>query len=313
MIEGDRVTVRLALDAMATRFELVLLGRDATRLRASGEEALREIKSLERRFSFYNPSSELCAINRGAARSPVRVAPDLFDLLVHCFALANTTRGTFDPTVGPLMRSWGFYLGTGKRPNEKQLSSAREISGRHHVELDVAHQSISFDREGVEIDLGGIAKGYAIDEAGRILSEAGIEDALLHGGTSSVLGMGISYDGKPWRVAIGDEGILLGTVELENATVSVSATSGKSFEDDGLRRGHVMDPRTGEPAVGAAVSAVTSNSATESDALSTAALILGIDARALAGNGIGLAAWSKPDIDHLLFCEGLSEFSESLL
>jgi thiamine biosynthesis lipoprotein len=308
--EEESDVVRLALEAMATRFELVLLGRSANPLRAAGEEALREIRSIEKRFSFYDPGSEITALNRRAAREPVVLAPDLFDLLSRAFAFSDLTDGAFDPTVGPLIRCWGFYRGSGTLPDDESLESARAIAGRRHVHLDPDAGTVSFDADGVEIDLGGIGKGYAIDEAIRILRERGVEHALLHGGTSTVASIGSGYDGAPWRIAVEGGESLLGTLELTDRSLSVSAPTGKSFTHEGRIMGHVIDPRLGAPATAAAVAAVESESATESDALSTAALVLGPRAGRLASDERGVAVWLTPDPGGLSFCAGLSDFHE---
>jgi thiamine biosynthesis lipoprotein len=303
-------TVRLALKAMATRFEIVLVGEEDTYLRAAGEAALREIRTVDRRFSFYNPRSELARLNRRAATEPVRVAPDLFALLETALSLTAETEGAFDPTVGPLMRCWGFYRGTGAMPTPEALDAARAVSGASHVILDSGSGTISFDRPGVELDLGGIGKGYAIDEAVRSLRENGIRDALVHGGTSTVYGLGRSWESAPWRVAISDDKRFLGTVELSDDSLSVSAPSGKSFESKGERLGHVIDPRTGRPTRGAAVAAVTTGTATRSDALSTAALVLGAQADLLSARdpGLGIAVWARSDDEALSYSSGLPGF-----
>ena len=275
--------VRLARHAMATRFEFVLLGEDQVRLRAAGEEALAEIQALEKRLSFYSQTSELSQINRRAAREPVRVASDVFELLQTALRLSQATDGAFDPTVAPLMRCWGFVRSTGRFPDERELSDARRVTGMNLVHLDEENSTIRFTRPGVELDLGGIAKGYALDEAAAHLRSAGIEHALLHGGTSTIVAMGRSFDESRWRVGIvRKDASILGTVELSDCTMSVSAVTGKAFVRDGMVYGHVIDPRTGKPAKGASLAAVVAESATVSDALSTAALLLGFEAHIIS-------------------------------
>ncbi len=304
-------TVRLALDAMATRFEIVLLGEDDTRLRAAGEEALREIEALDRRLSFYAASSELSDINRRAANESVVLAPDVFELIKLSLQLSESTGGAFDPTVGPLMRTWGFYRGKGSLPSKEAIATARKITGAHHVHLEESKRSVRFDTPGIEIDLGGIAKGYALDEAAAILRTHGVENSLLHGGTSTVIGIGHSYNDLAWRVGISDQELILGTVELTNLTMSVSAVSGKAFTRQETVYGHVIDPRSGWPTSGTAVAAVVSPRATVSDALSTAALVLGPEASSLLNKNTGIAVWSESRIDALIFEGELPAFSKN--
>jgi thiamine biosynthesis lipoprotein len=270
--------VALSLHTMATRFELVLHGDEPARLRAAGEEALREIERLDRQLSFYGPDSEVSWINSHAAETPVKVEPRLFRLLRRCAELSRLTDRAFDITVGPLMRAWGFAGGSGRFPDPRELETARGAVGMQHVVLDEHGFTIRFDRPGVEIDLGAVGKGYAVERAVDILRESGVRSGLIHGGTSTVYGIGAQPDGKPWRIGIKDPREAdrqLEVVELADSCLSVSAVHGKSFAHDGRELGHVIDPRTGEPVEGSRSAAVIGPSPTDSDALSTALLVLG--------------------------------------
>ncbi len=304
-------TVRLAISAMKTRFEIVLVGEDESCLRASGEEALREITALELRLSYYSDKSELSRINRRAAFEPISLAPDLFGLLRDAKRFVKISSGAFDPAIGPLMRCWGFVGGGGSVPDPDQLVAMRAISGFEHVALDEKSMCIRFQKEGLEIDLGGIAKGYALDQVASILKEHGISNALLHGGTSTVVGIGNSYDGTPWRIGIQDGDTILGTVELRDCALSVSAPSGKYFTHGERTYSHVLDPRTGEPVSGTAISAVVSRTATKCDALSTAALVLGRDAGQIHDPETGVGVWANADPYSVLFLEGLPAFQRN--
>ena len=270
--------ISLSLHAMATRFELVLYGDDPVRLRAAGEQSLQEIERLEGQLSFYRPDSEISWINSRAADEPVRVDPRLFHLLIRCAHLNEKTDGAFDITVGPLMRAWGFTGGSPCVPQASALVAARNLVGMENVELCEDDFTVRFKRQGVAIDLGGYGKGYAIERAIGILRENGITSALLHGGTSSVFGVGSPPLQAAWKVAMSAP---LGgvqqpaVVELNNTGLSVSAAHGKSFNVDGCMYGHVLDPRNGEPAKSALAAAVTGPSASVCEALSTALLVSG--------------------------------------
>jgi len=272
--------VILALNAMATRFELVLRGENATRLRAAGEAVFKEVERLESRLSLYRPTSEIARINALAAREPVRVSLSVFNLLHHARQLQNETGGAFDITVAPLVRCWGFMHAKGRLPEPAEIEEARARSGMRHVILDEKDSSVRFDREGVMIDLGAIGKGYAIDRAAEILREAGVTTALLHGGTSTVYGIGAPPGSDGWKIAIAPPpGQPSGNiaVTLRDNALSVSAVWGKSFDADGKKFGHVIDPRTGWPVNNAVQAAVVLPSATETDALSTALLVMGLE------------------------------------
>ena len=180
------ICVTLARHAMATRFELVLHGTNESQLRAAGEEALDEISRLEAQLSLFCPTSEIADLNRRAARTPVRVSPPVFALLQHARKLSEETEGAFDITIAPLLGAWGFLGGTGHLPAPAVLEAARELVGMALVQFDPEASSIRFARSGVMLDLGAIGKGYAVECAAELLREAGINSALLHGGTSTV-------------------------------------------------------------------------------------------------------------------------------
>ena len=269
--------VALGLEAMATRFELVLAGDDPTRLRAAGEEALQEIRRIEEQLSRYRPASAIAWINAAAGSEPVRVDPRVLALLRRCAELSRLTDGAFDITVGPLLRAWGFVGGSGAAPDPRTLARARDLVGIDRVELDAVAGTVRLARPGMELDLGAIGKGYAIDCAVAVLEEHGVPSALLHGGTSSVHVIGGDTGAAPWRVAWRVPGAAdrLRTLTVAQPALSVSAPHGKAFVLGGRLMGHVLDPRAGEPA-GAAVSAcVVGPASTVCDALSTALLVGG--------------------------------------
>jgi FAD:protein FMN transferase len=272
------VRVALALEAMATRFELVLVGDDAPRLRSVGEEALREIEWAEAQLSRYIPTSPIAWINARAGTEAVRVDPRVFGLLSECARIAHLTDGGFDPTVGPLVRAWGFLGATGSLPDRGTLRRARDLVGMESVELDAEASTVRLPRRGMELDLGAVGKGWALDRAVAVLQDHSVTGALLHGGTSSVHVLGKDEDGSPWTVGWRIPGEATPRpVCLQSAALSVSSPSGKAFVVGGRTYGHVLDPRSGEPTQSVPSACVTGPTSTLCDALSTAVLVLGDD------------------------------------
>jgi thiamine biosynthesis lipoprotein len=189
-------------------------------------------------------------------------------------------------------------------PDAAALAAARARVGMGLVELDPERLTVRFGCPGVMVDLGAIGKGYAIERAVDILREAGVASALVHGGTSTVFGLGHPPEGECWKVAVegprhgmgrARAGVsiipippippiptarapaeVLAVVPLRDEAMSVSAVWGRSFQAEGKTFGHVLDPRTGQPVAGAVLAAVVLPSATETDALSTALLVLGM-------------------------------------
>lgn len=275
-------SVRLAREAMNTRFEIALHGSHPVALRAAGEEALDEIERLEERLSLFRPASEIAHLNARAAQEPIRVTPGTLALLQHARRLHAETGGLFDPTIAPLLDCWGLLGGAGRMPTAAAVAAARACVGLDLVEFNEKNRTVRFTRDGVRLDLGAIGKGYAIDCAVQILREAGVTSALLHSGTSTVYALGSPPESDAWPVAIdgpptppGQPRQQLAVVRLRDQSLSVSAVWGKSFTAAGRTFGHVLDPRSGQPASEAVLAAVLLPSATESDAFSTALLAVG--------------------------------------
>jgi thiamine biosynthesis lipoprotein len=288
---------------MATRFEILLYGEREADLRAAGEQALDEVDRLESQLSLYRPASEIAAVNRLAARQPVRVSPELFALLALAQQLHQETGGAFDITIGPLVRCWGFMGGTGSLPTAPAVAAARERVGMHHVILNRDDGSVRFDRQGVMIDLGAIGKGYAIDCAVQILRDCGMTSGLMHGGTSTTYALGTPPSGCGWKIelpGIPELGLHAKEVELRDEALSVSAVWGRSFAAEGKTYGHVLDPRTGQPVEAALLTAVGLPNATETDALSTALLV------ASATGQASLVTALRPGMRHFVArkCDG---------
>jgi thiamine biosynthesis lipoprotein len=289
-------SVAVARNAMATRFEIILYGDNPVALRAAGEEALDEIERLEEQLSLYRPSSEISRINAGAASGPVRIEPGLFRLLQHAQRFHRESGGSFDITIAPLIRCWGFMGGTGHLPDPVELAVTRTKVGMHLVSLNEADFTVRFNQQGVMLDLGSIGKGYALERAAAVVADAGVTSAMLQGGTSTAYAIGSPPDAQAWKIAIerpkprntrqvslepsaianvGRAADLLTVIPLKDQSLSVSAVWGKSFEAEGRIYGHVIDPLSGEPVNGALLAAVVLDSATETDAFSTALLTLG--------------------------------------
>jgi len=275
--------VRAARRAMGTRFEIFLPGADRAYLLAAAEEALEEVERLERQLSLYVSESELTGINARAAAGPVQVEPRLFALLETAAELWKETDGAFDPAAGPLVAAWGFVQGSGGLPAPEVLAAARAVSGFSLVELNPEALTVRFRTPGVQLNLGAIGKGYALDRAAELLRDAGIRSGLIHSGTSSVYGIGTPPGAMCWRVALrcppgnvrSPPETPWAVVELVDQALSVSASHGRAFLCEGEWLGHVIDPRTGQPVRGVPAAAVLHPSGTVSDALSTALLVLG--------------------------------------
>jgi thiamine biosynthesis lipoprotein len=240
-------------DAMGATFTVVLYGDDEPRMISAVEEAFEEVRRLDRMLSNYRPSSEWSEVNRHAGRRPVQVSSELFQLLRRCLDYSRQSDGAFDITVGPLMKLWGFYRGSGRVPHRAEIRTALAGIGYRHVILDPAAQTVRFDREDIELDPGGIGKGYAVDRMAAVLEQSGIRNAFISGSASSLFAMGAPPGEKGWKVKIRDPRGGSSTVEevtLVNESMSTSGSYEKFFRARGRMYSHIMDPRTGYPATG---------------------------------------------------------------
>lgn len=265
---------------MACLYTIDAFAADADRLRITLERALDEVDRIDRLMSHYKPESPLSRINREAAGSPVSVEPELFDFIAQSIQYSRNSDGAFDITVGPLMKAWGFFRGEGHLASDRELEDARSVVGWQHVILDPGHRTMHFDRPGVELDLGGIAKGYAVDQVVKILKADNVAAALVSAGGSTIYGLGAPPDRNAWTVSIQDpvdSRKAASHVELKDRALSVAGSSEKSFEVGGVRYSHIMDPRTGRPVQGVLSVAVITRTGTQGDALDDAFFVLGAE------------------------------------
>ena len=267
--------------SMACLYAVELYGPDAEALPRIAEEALDEVDRIDRLMSHYKSDSALTRINRGAAHGPVSVEPELFHFIADAMRYHRESRGAFDITVGPLMKAWGFFRGDGRVPTEDELTAARRHVGGSHVILNSIDRTIAFDQSGIELDLGGIAKGYAVDRVVTLLQQRGIGAALISAGGSTIFGLGAPPDRRAWDISVQDpvnpRKTAL-TVQLRHRALSVAGSSEKAFEADGVTYSHIMDPRSGRPVQGLLSIAVLAPSGTAGDALDTALFVLGPEA-----------------------------------
>jgi thiamine biosynthesis lipoprotein len=289
--------IRLHRRIMACRFEVVLPGERPEWLPAA-RTALNLADRLEDRLTVFRESSELSRINRTAADSPVRVHPGLFQLLQRAAALHASTDGAFDITSTPLSRCWGFLQREGRVPPADALERARASVGMQFVELDAANQTVRFTRHGIELNLGSIGKGFALDLMAAKLERLGVGHALLSAGRSSMRAIGSDRGGWPVNLQPRLSSGTIGRLQLRDAAMATSGAGEQFVLADGQRYGHVIDPRTGWPAAGVRSATVITDNAAAADALSTAFLVGGpaLAARYCGANS-GTLAILTPDND----------------
>jgi len=267
--------------SMGTVYTVAAYGHDADFLAETVNEVFEEVDRLDAQMSNYKPASELSRINREAAREDVVVEPQLFGLIQICLHLSEDTGGAFDITVGPLMKAWGFFRGQGRVPSPREIRDVLKRVGYGHVHLNAERRAIHFDQPGIELDLGAKAKGYAVDRAVEILKENGISSALVSSGTSSIYALGAPPGEKGWKISLRnpfDENKAAEVVYLKNFSLSTSGNYERFFKMGGKMYSHIMDPHTGMPVEGVISACAFTERTTDSDGLSTALYVLGVEA-----------------------------------
>ena len=276
----NRVRYEASHEGMGTVFTVAVYGRDRTFLAEVVEEVFEEVDRLDEQMSNYKPDSELSAINRGAATHPVVVEPGLFHLLEISVRRSEETGGAFDVTVGPLMKSWGFFRGRGRLPPPAEISQVLKRVGYQHLKLDTERRTIRFDEGGVEIDLGGIAKGYAVDRAVEILRSNGITSALVSSGTSSIYALGSPPGERGWKITLRapyDAREAGDIFHLQNYSLSTSGSYEKFFKVGGKNFCHIMNPHTGWPVEGVLSTTVLAPTGTDTDGRSAGFFVMGVE------------------------------------
>jgi thiamine biosynthesis lipoprotein len=264
---------------MGTLAAVTVGSRDRERLPELTAEVRRVFRRLESRLSTYQSDSEIAVLAREAGRRAVPVSIDTLQVLRLSKHYGELTGGAFDVTVAPLVRLWGFGVRAPDNPPESAvIESTRRNVGFRRIELEGA---TAFLPEGMSIDLGGIGKGYAVDEGCEALRRAGVQAAMVDlGGNIRVLGQAGRHD--TWTIGVRnpfDRERLLGKIGLPAGhAIATSGNYERFIEMGGRRYGHIIDPRTGYPVEGLAGVTVVCPDATMADALSTALFVLGIEA-----------------------------------
>ncbi len=240
------------------------------------------LTEIENRMSANKDGTDLDRVNRAAGGAPVPVPPDLYAVVERALAFSDETDGAFDPTIGPVVKLWEIGFDDARVPAQPEIEHALGLLGRKDVVLDPTAKSVGLKRAGMRLDLGAIAKGYAGDEAARVLAERGAKAAVIDLG-GNVVAFGSKPDGAPWRIGVQDpfdqRGTSIGLIRATSTTAVV--TSGvyeRFFEQDGKRYHHILDTKSGYPVENGLVSVtIVAPSSFDADGLSTSAFALGLE------------------------------------
>lgn len=275
--------VETQIFAMDTVMSLALYGEDQTSLQGTLDGLVDTIYQLQNTLSVTDEASELSALNRSAGQ-PVSLSAQTEEVLSAALELCALTGGALDLTAYPAVKAWGFTTGEYRLPGASELTELAQHIDYTQLQLDSSAHTACLP-QGMEADLGAVAKGYAGDVLAGQLEQAGVTSALLDLGQSTILAVGDKPDGSPWRIGVQDPAgeSYLGVITLSGQAMGTSGGYQRYFEEDGVRYWHILDPDTAAPArSGVASVTVVGDKGLVCDGLSTALFVLGVD------NGIQL-------------------------
>ena len=290
---------------MGTAISVELWHADADQGRALIRRVMDEMHRIDDLMSTYKPDSELSRVNARAAAQPVTVSNELLTLIERALEFSEITHGAFDITYASAGQYYDYRKG--RKPDSKQLAEVLPAINYHNVRLNPEHSTVQFLQPGVRIDLGGIAKGHAVDRSITMLLAAGVSNALISaGGDTRVIG---SHWDHPWKIGIRDprdgDGIV-SMIPLEDAAISTSGDYERFFEENGVRYHHILNPGTGDSSREVHSTSIIGSNATDTDALSTSVFVMGVD------NGLKLVN-SLPDIEAIIIDNrGRMHYSDGL-
>jgi len=286
--DRDRM-YRESREVMYTICTITVVSNSEVKAREAIEAGFARIKKLERTLNFFSPESEITAINRASGIRPVKVSRETLGVIEKAVEVAEYTAGAFDPTVGPLIKLWDFSKQTSgsSLPPSEEIEKALKLVDYKKIKIDIPVSEIFLEKKGMELDLGGIAKGYAADAAIEAIKARGIKAALV-AIAGDIKGFGLRPDKKPWRVGVQnprqsenrsniDGEDIFASLYLKDMAVSTSGDYQRFFIKGGKRYHHILDPRAGYSTSDIISVSVIAPHGFIADGLSTGIFVIGIE------------------------------------
>ena len=262
---------RFCHEAMATTFEVVVVYEDGRYARQAAAAAFDEVDRLEGELSRFIENSDISRINNLPANQPLRLGLDAFECLQLSCRIYAETNGAFDITIGSLLSLWRNEDGTPRTPSQEELNLACQHTGTHLLQLDEDEHTVQLLASQVQVDLGGIGKGYAVDRVAELLREWSIDIALVSGGYSSVLALDGPAGTKGWPLTLSNP-------DNRKQILARPCLQARALSGSGIQKGrHIIDPRTAQPVKNKRAAWASAPDAATADALSTAFMVMGPD------------------------------------
>ncbi len=275
---------RVVMDTLST---ITVLSPSEEKAREAIEAGFARIKKLEQLLNFFSPESEITAINRASGSSPVKVSKETLEIIKKAVEIADYTNGAFDPTIGPVIRLWGFSRQTpgSSIPSIDEIKNALRLVDYKKIKIDISASEVFLEKRGMELDLGGIVKGYAADMAIEAIKVKGIKAALV-AIAGDIKGFGLKPDLQSWKVGIqsprpadnkakieGED--IFASLYLKDKAISTSGDYQRFFIKQGKRYHHILDPRIGYSTSDVISVSVIAPHGFIADGLSTGIFVLG--------------------------------------
>ncbi|MBI5049190.1 MAG: FAD:protein FMN transferase [Deltaproteobacteria bacterium] len=266
---------------MGTVVEITLVGEDEVRLNKAAGAAFDEIKRLENLMSHYKEDSDVAKINASAGKKPAAISHETLAVIETSLKVSQLSNGAFDVTMGILGKVWHFTTddkGEMAPPSKEDIKKLLPLIDFSRIIIDKKNSTVKLAKQGMKINLGGIAKGYIIGKAAEVLKKLDIKRGIIHAGGDMVVFQ--EAGSPPWLIGIQDprqKDKIIGTIKASNTAVATSGDYERFFIKDGRRYHHIMDPDTGFPADKSTAVTIVADDPTMADALSTAVFIMGPD------------------------------------
>ncbi|MCD5401924.1 FAD:protein FMN transferase [candidate division NPL-UPA2 bacterium] len=270
-------TLRETRFLLGTTVEITIKGEEEARARQAIHHAFREIEKIHNLMNPFCEDSELSRLNREGAEGPVELGPDTFRVIQKSLRLSELSQGAFDITIAPLLRLWDAARKRGQLPGREELQKTLALVNYQNILFDEEKRTVKFREKGMSLNLGGIAKGYAVDKAVEKLRYWGIERAIVNAGGDIYL-LGRPWERDFWVIGLKHprrRGAILGTIKARDEAMVTSGDYEDYFILDGQRFSHLLDPRKGRPVEGVLSVTVLAENTLKADGLSTAIFVLG--------------------------------------
>lgn len=273
----EPTTYTKTTEMMSTYVTITVVADNPYEAEAAIDSAFAGLRTMATELSFWTKDSEIAAINNSAGKDAVKVSPQAFEVIAHALAISRNTSGAFDPTIGPLIHLWDYRSKT--IPSQSSLAHALSRVDYRKVIVNAPDQTVMLNDPQMSFDTGGIAKGYGADRAVEILKARGIGSGLV-AVAGDIRAFGRRADGMPWRVGIKNPRSdnpedIIAYLDLKDEAISTSGDYERFFIKDGKRYHHIIDPKTGYPALGAMATSVIAGKAVLTDGYATGVFIMG--------------------------------------